>query len=104
MFSSQPSYNLPNFSWADMIIKKGSHVFVYGFLSLSYWYALGWERKRRWVAWTLSILYSCTDEFHQSFVPGRHPWIWDILIFDNLGALVSLWFADRRIKDIQPED
>jgi VanZ family protein len=31
-----------------------------------------------------------TDEFHQSFVPGRHPsWV-DVLGFDGGGALIAL--------------
>ena len=66
----------------------------YGLLALSYWYAFAWAGNRRWLAWLLAVFYACTDEFHQSFTQGRHPSMWDVLIFDNLGALVSLWLAD----------
>jgi len=37
----------------------------------------------------LSVCYGITDEFHQAFVPGRHPDIWD-LIRDSTGALIAL--------------
>lgn len=98
VFSAQPSDSLPDFDWADRIVKKGGHMFEYGLLALAYWYALAWDGRRRWLAWLLAFLYACTDEFHQSFVPGRHPSIWDVLIFDNLGAMLSLWLAERYIK------
>lgn len=75
----------------------------YGLLALSYWYAFAWAGNRRWLAWLLAIFYACTDEFHQSFTRGRHPSIWDVLIFDNLGALVSLWLADLFLKQKRPD-
>jgi VanZ family protein len=63
----------------------------YALIALSYWRALGFLPKRQWVAWCLAILYAATDELHQSFVPGRSPSIWDVLVFDNLGAILALW-------------
>jgi VanZ family protein len=90
-FSAQSSSELPNFSWADRIVKKGGHMFGYALLALSYWWALDFKRKNWWLAWCLAIFYAGTDEFHQSFVSGRHPSTWDVLIFDNLGALLGLW-------------
>lgn len=63
----------------------------YALLALSYWRVLGFRPEKRWLAWCFAVLYAVTDEFHQSFVPGRFPSIWDVLIFDNLGALVALW-------------
>ena len=89
-FSAQPSAELPYFDWADRIIKKGGHVTGYALLALSYWQALGFRRDKRWLAWGFVMLYALTDEFHQAFVPGRHPSLWDVLVFDNLGALLSL--------------
>jgi hypothetical protein len=53
--------------------------------------------RRRWpqkpsvlvlVATALSTLYGITDEFHQSFVPGRSPDVHDVLA-DCVGALVG---------------
>ena len=91
LLSARTPAELPNFDWADRIVKKGSHMIGYALLSISYWRALGFGKKKWWLAWLLAILYAVTDEFHQSFVPGRHPSIWDVLVFDNVGALVSLW-------------
>jgi len=37
----------------------------------------------------LSFLYACSDEFHQTFVPGRAGQFKDVLI-DTAGALIGL--------------
>ena len=97
-FSSQLSTELPNFGWADKIVKKSGHVLEYAILAYWYWHALGMEKDRRRLAWLLAVLYAVTDEFHQSFVPGRYPSVWDVLIFDNFGALIGLWLANRYLK------
>lgn len=102
LMSSRSSSELPNFHSADAIVKKGGHMVGYALLSLLYWRALNLKQEKRWMAWLLTILYALTDEFHQSFVPGRHPSIWDMIIFDNLGALLSLWLADRYGKRKRP--
>lgn len=94
-FSAQPPSTLPDFTWADTFIKKGGHVLGYGMLALSYWYWFRLQGGKRWIAWILSLLYAFTDELHQSFVPGRHASIWDVLIFDNFGALISLWLGGK---------
>ena len=100
-FSSQPSSTLPNFDWADRMFKKGGHMLGYGLLSLAYWYALDLKPNHRWFAWFLAILYAVTDEYHQSFVSGRYPSVWDVFVFDNLGALISLQIKNRTIKQKQ---
>jgi len=61
----------------------------YGLLALSYSYGLRWDRKRWWLPCLLAILFSITDEFHQSFVSGRHPSIVDVGI-DSIGAGLAL--------------
>ncbi|MEP7133901.1 MAG: VanZ family protein [Chloroflexota bacterium] len=102
-FSSQPDDKLPNFNWADVIVKKSGHMIEYGILAFSYWYALGMDKKKRWLAWLFAILYALTDEYHQSFVSGRHPSLLDVFIFDNLGALISMWLTTRYIKRKRPD-
>jgi VanZ family protein len=99
LFSAQPSSDLPNFNWADRLVKKGGHMVGYALLAISYWRGLQFKPERWWLAWCLVILYAVTDEFHQSFVPGRFPSIWDVLVYDNLGALISLWlFGSYKIQ------
>lgn len=90
-FSAQPASEMPTFDWAESVVKKGGHMIGYGLLAMSYWRAFDFRAEKRWLAWLLAVLYAATDEFHQSFVPGRNPWIWDIVVFDNLGALIALW-------------
>lgn len=82
----------------DRIIKKSGHIFEYAVLSFWVWYAFEFRKDRRWLAWFIAVLYAATDEFHQSFVPGRFPSVWDVAIFDNLGALISLWLAGRTVN------
>ncbi|HLA08293.1 MAG TPA: VanZ family protein [Anaerolineales bacterium] len=96
--SSQPSSELPDLGWVDFIVKKSGHVFEYAVLSIGYWYAYGFKDDRRGIAWLFAILYAMTDEFHQSFVPGRIPSLWDVLIFDHVGVLLGLWLANRLVK------
>ena len=102
-FSSRTSTQLPNFNWADTLIKKGGHMIGYALLALSYWHGFRMKGNKRWLSWTLAILYALTDEYHQSFIHGRHPTVWDVIVFDNLGALISLWLANRVMKQKRPD-
>jgi VanZ family protein len=101
--SAQSASHLPEFGSADRFIKKSGHVIGYAILAFLYWRALEFSEDKRWVAWLLALLYAMTDEFHQSFVSGRHSTIWDVILFDNLGALISLWFVARYRKQKRPD-
>ena len=101
LFSARPSSDVI-FTWFNHIVYKGGHVIGYALLAMSYWRALGFQGDKRWLAWLLAMLYAVTDEYHQSFVPGRHPSAFDVLVFDNIGALFSLWLAGIFIKQKQP--
>lgn len=95
LFSSQPGDNLPTFYSWDYFVKKASHMAGYGLLALSYFHFLKYEKNRYWLAWILAILYAATDEFHQSFVPGRHASAFDVFVFDGFGAMLVLWLYSR---------
>jgi VanZ family protein len=103
LFSSQPSKNLPDFGLVDRLVKKGGHMLGYGLLAISCWFGFDWERKKRPIAWLFAVLYAMTDEFHQSFVAGRYPSMWDVVIFDNFGALISLWLTGLFVKQKRPD-
>ena len=90
IFSSQPGDNLPNFLSWDRVIKKTGHAIGYGLLALSYFHYLKYDKRKYWLAWLMALIFSATDEFHQSFVPGRHPSVIDVLVFDNFGATFGL--------------
>ena len=94
-FSSTQGNKLPNFGLIDSWVKKGGHMLGYALLSLSYWHGLNWDKKRGWWAWIFAVIYAVTDEFHQSFVPGRHPSAFDVILFDATGAAIALWIKER---------
>ena len=87
----------------DLVTKKAMHVTEYGVLAFLLWRAI--SRERGWPAWpsfggafVLSLLYAVSDEFHQTFVPGRNGALTDVG-FDALGALLALglvWWSCRK--------
>lgn len=102
IFSSTPSSDLPDYGLWDVLIKKGGHVLGYALLAFSYWYWLRFTPKTGWLAWLLAVLYAASDEFHQSFTPGRRSSVEDVLIYDNLGALLGVvvtgWICKQKLK------
>lgn len=101
LFSARPSSDVI-FSLFNHVIYKGGHVIGYALLAMSYWRAFGFKDNKRWLAWLLAVLYAVTDEYHQSFVPGRRPSAFDVLVYDNIGALTSLWLTGIIMKQKQP--
>jgi VanZ family protein len=88
-FSAQPKEVL-NFGQSTLVSKL-AHVAEYAIL--------GWliQRAREdqhagWQAWLMAAIYAATDEFHQSFTPGRHPLATDVLI-DSFGAAIGVAMA-----------
>jgi VanZ family protein len=101
-FSSIPSKEMPNFGLVDFLVKKGGHALGYGLLALTYLHGLRggsdqFTSRRLIVAWFLTVVYSVTDEFHQSFVSGRHPAVTDVMI-DSFGAALALIFVSGYFK------
>ncbi len=90
LLSAQPDLPHPETGWADLLLSSGAHALVFGMLALLWARALG---KRPWTwpaAFALTVLYALSDEFHQAFVPGRHPDALDLL-WDGVGALLGLF-------------
>ena len=102
LFSSTPSSELPDYGFWDTLVKKGGHMTGYALLALSYWYWMRFDPKKGWLAWLLAVLYAATDEFHQSFTPGRHASFEDVLVYDNLGAYLAVllggWALERKSR------
>ena len=89
-FSSIPSKELPSFGLWDLVVKKGAHMLGYGLLALLYWNGLRFDRRRTWLALILALIYAITDEYHQSFVAGRHASWMDAVVIDGSGAAIML--------------
>lgn len=82
------------------------HFIAYGLLAIFVVWALRFEIRhypnRAMIAFMVTLLYGMSDEFHQSFVPGRDASVGDLVV-DGIGALVALtlfyfvsrWFAER---------
>ncbi len=103
-FSDQPgdTLYLPQVVGID----KLAHAVVYGVLAATIIFALGVERKERFpgvvVFTTLAcIFYGISDEFHQSFVPGRMSSGADILADACGSLLVSLLWLVWKTKKIK---
>ncbi len=98
-FSSIPSQEMPSFGFWDTLVKKGAHMGGYGLLALAYWFGLRFDKRRWWLALLLAVLYAVSDEFHQSFVPGRNPSWMDALVIDGSGAALALfagWLVQKK--------
>ena len=48
------------------------------------------------IAVVLSVAYGISDEYHQSFVPGRDATAWDVAK-DTAGAIIGAWLYARVI-------
>ena len=96
--------------WADKLdypIRKGAHASEYAVLAVLIFGALGegtvFDRRkysRYLFSFIFTALYACTDEFHQTFVPGRAGRIFDVGV-DSAGAaagLFILWLVRRHIE------
>lgn len=85
--SAEPSPpHLPG-ALLDLLVKKAGHMLEYAVLALLLWQALGFSYPA--LAWVLAVLYAASDEYHQTFVPGRFGRASDVLI-DATGAFLGL--------------
>lgn len=86
------------FSW-NYVIRKLTHLTAFGTLSILLWRALKPWRYAKFAAWVLTVLYAASDEWHQSFNPGRAPELTDVVI-DACGAFVALFILVPIVKRI----
>jgi VanZ family protein len=90
---------LPNLSpsLSDALQDIVGHFVGYAVLAALLHWALSGLGTRHATLLTLVIvlLYACSDEFHQSFVPGRHPDLFDI-VTDLVGAAFALLAINLR--------
>jgi len=88
--SHQPTLGVPSlFENQDKVMHAGA----YGLLAALILGAMplrlpGYTRQQAWLSVMLASLYGISDEFHQSFIPGRSPEVGDWMA-DTLGALLA---------------
>ena len=83
VLSAQPSDPVDR-AWWDVLLRKLAHFTEYAVLTVLWWRALrGFGLSFRGAlagALAVSLAYAASDEFHQTFVEGRHGTPVDVLI------------------------
>lgn len=90
--SSMPDASPPDlgFEWQDKVFHAAAYLIYALAMFLAVWV---WSGSRP-VTWTLSVggvlsaVYAISDEWHQSFVPGRHATVDDV-IADLVGIILA---------------
>lgn len=104
--SAQPDLPHAPGPWLDTLLKKAGHAAAYGVLAWLYQRALrqhfgagSASTTTRVVSIGLAVAYALSDEYHQTFVPGRDGNLLDVAI-DGMGAcgamLLDWWLVCRR--------
>lgn len=90
--SHQPQIELPDFGIFnfDKLLHLGAY-FVYSLFLMLFLVSNFRLNKRKilLVSFVLAVLFAISDEFHQSFVPGRDASVYDLLA-DIIGISLSL--------------
>lgn len=75
------------------LVSVAGHFTVYAVLATLFWAVLpstGWSTRRRLaVAFAGTVAFGVSDEWHQSFVAGREPAVFDLAV-NTLAALCAL--------------
>lgn len=104
MLSAQSQWPTPKQRWVDFVLEVAAHFVLYAVLAALLMRALDSKKTGGWRAFGLAVLicgaYALSDEFHQSFVPGREPDGLDV-VADLAGAVFGaglwwVWWAVRR--------
>jgi VanZ family protein len=97
-FSAQPSLD-SGLGVVDLVGRKLIHFAQYALLCFLWWRALATvtsPRRAALVAFALASAYAVTDEYHQTFVEGRHGTAVDWLIDSAGAALAALRLGARK--------
>ncbi|MEK4520409.1 VanZ family protein [Psychrobacillus sp. FSL W7-1457] len=78
------------YAFVEFLIRKGTHFFYFGLISVAIHIALSKRLKyRKLVAIFITFLLGAADEFHQSFTSGRSALFQDVLL-DTSGAIFAM--------------
>jgi VanZ family protein len=94
LFSSMPTTPVSQVQISDFIIKKSAHIIEYAVLTTLLYRALfagGFNKRKAGIySVVIAVVYAVTDEFHQSFTPGRDPKVRDVF-FDTIGSVSAIY-------------
>jgi len=98
ILSAQPVLPGPQAYWQDFLLKKISHILVYGVLYVLWFNAmnLSGKPKRFLLPFLCTISFAISDEIHQFFVPGRMATLRDIG-YDIVGMIMVVLRLKRLI-------
>ncbi|EQB4340092.1 VanZ family protein [Clostridium botulinum] len=82
-----------DYNFFNFLIRKAAHITEYFILFMLLYYAFKktFYKNLKIKAAIITILYACTDELHQLFIPGREGKIRDVLI-DSIGVFIGVFF------------
>jgi VanZ family protein len=97
--SAQPDLN-SGLGIVDLIGRKFVHAALYALLWFLWWRLLRTavtEERAAAAAFAVAVGYAATDEYHQTFIQGRHGAVQDVAI-DAAGAALAIaaWLVLRR--------
>ena len=90
VLSSRSDLPTPPGPVLERLFERGGHAAIYAVLAILLERALALPRGGKLAALVFTMLYAASDEFHQSFVPGRTPSVADG-VADLVGALCGLY-------------
>ncbi len=97
--SAQPNLST-DLGVVDTILRKLAHMAEYGLLLFLWWRPLRQvvsDRLALAAAFVIGVLYAASDEWHQSFVEGRHGTPVDVGI-DAIGMAVAALLIAKRAR------
>ncbi len=99
-FSSNPTAKTSEIHWQDFVLKKSAHIVEYFVFSLLLYRGLinSNVRADKAIIYVIfaTFFYGLTDEWHQSFTPGREPRLRDVAI-DTSGAVLFVYSLKKII-------
>lgn len=96
-FINRMNPNIDMDHWMKMLslpIRKLAHMTEYAVFFITLFIAFSVNEIKNWrrPIWSMVIvfLYACTDEFHQTFVPGRYGCFTDVLIDCTIAGVFTI--------------
>ena len=80
---------LTSINIGEFIVRKCAHMTEYAILTFLLYKTFVHKQNPLIKSFLFTVLYACSDEFHQLFIPGRAGQIRDVCI-DSTGALIMI--------------